>query len=483
MIDVLGHPAPGPAGTVSGPAGQDGAATYGRVSLARQFLLANLAILVAGTVLAGAWLGQQIEQGVLDRTAAITALYVASAVTPHLESLAHQAHLGPADMAALDSLVTDTPLGQRVVAFKVWSPDGEVLYSPHRELVGQRFEHEHGLARALAGEVSATLSALDEPENVYERQRWSRLVEVYAPVRVAAGGPVIAVAEFYQLPDDLEAELADARLRAWAVVAGIGLVTYLLLAGIVKRGSDTIARQQAVLRRQVAELREVLQQNGRLHRRVRQAAGRTTALNEQALRRVSADLHDGPGQALALALLRLDALRAPGESNGAGSDFAVVHGAVRDALTEVRAISAGLRLPELAPLSVGEVAERAVRDHERRSGTRVELRLSDLPRAVPLPVKIALLRTLQEALSNATRHGGGVGVVAQLWAAGERLCLLVSDRGPGFVPGRAEPSGHLGLAGMRERAELLGGRFAIESAPGHGTTVRVWWPVGEELEG
>src|SRR5215510_10108972 len=130
MIDVPWHPAPGPAGTASGPARRDGAATYGRVSLARQFLLANLVILVAGTVLAGAWLGQQIEQGVLDRTAAITALYVASAVTPHLETLAHQAHLEPADMAQLDSLVTDTALGQRVVAFKVWSPEGEVLYSP-----------------------------------------------------------------------------------------------------------------------------------------------------------------------------------------------------------------------------------------------------------------------------------------------------------------------------------------------------------------
>ena len=83
----------------------------------------------------------------------------------------------------------------------------------------------------------------------------------------------------------------------------------------------------------------------RLQERVRLAAGRTTALNEQALRRISADLHDGPGQALALALLRLDSLESPADARS--TDFATVHGAVRDALNEVRSISAGLRLPEL----------------------------------------------------------------------------------------------------------------------------------------
>jgi signal transduction histidine kinase len=464
---------PGPAGGVL--------AGYRRLSLARQFLLASLVVVVAGTVITGAWVGEQIESGVLSRTAAITALYVDSIVTPHLQGLAHEPRLDPADMAALDGLVTDTPLGQRVVAFKVWSPDGEVLYSPNRSLVGRRFERDAGLVHALAGEVTADISTLQEPENEYERQRWSRLVEVYAPVRQTAGGPIIGVTEFYQLPDELEAEIAGARLRSWAVVAGIGLATYLLLAGIVRGGSDTIARQQQALHRQLAELGRMLDQNRRLHERVRQAAGRTTALNERALRRISADLHDGPGQALALALLRLDALRAPHDSpTGQPSpDFAVVQAAVRDALAEVRAISAGLRLPELAPLSVAQVAERAVRDHERRSGTPVRLTTEAVPDAAPLAVKIALLRTLQEALSNATRHGGGAGVTVRLWSDGDLLCVAVSDRGPGFRFEAVDATRGLGLAGMRERAELLGGSFAVRAAPGRGATVRACWPLGQ----
>jgi signal transduction histidine kinase len=58
----------------------------------------------------------------------------------------------------------------------------------------------------------------------------------------------------------------------------------------------------------------------------------------------------------------------------------------------------------------------------------------------------------------------------------------VADDGPGFNPDAAARSGRLGLAGMRERAELLGGSFEVDSAPGAGTTVRVWWPLSGRAE-
>ena len=306
---------------------------------------------------------------------------------------------------------------------------------------------------------------------------------MYAPVRQDSDGRVIAVDEFYLLPDALEQDIREAQLRSWAVVGGIGLLTYLLLAGIVKRGSDTIRRQQRELQRR-------LDQNLQLHERVRQAARRTTALNEQSLRRISADLHDGPGQALALALLRLDALQTPCALHEfrddrvcirTRADFATIHSAVRDALTDVRAISAGLRLPELERLTLAEVASRAIDDHERRALMHVERQLDGLPEQAPLAIKIALLRTLQEALSNATRHGRGADVRVQLTCSGDKLQLCVSDSGPGFDPRSVEGSGRLGLAGMRERAELLGGGFEVHSEIGHGTSVRVYWPLATRV--
>jgi signal transduction histidine kinase len=303
---------------------------------------------------------------------------------------------------------------------------------------------------------------------------------VYAPVRNAQD-EVPAVVEFYQTPDELDAEISAARRESWGVVAAVMLAMYVLLAGIVKRGSDTIARQQRVLsgqevalRRRVRELSELLAQNARLHDRVRQAAGRTTSLNEQALRRIGADLHDGPGQALGLALLRLDQLDAMGTDP---ETLFIVRAAMQDALGELRAISTGLRLPELGPLDVEGVATRAVTAHARRGGTAADLQLETLPTEVPLPVKITLFRALEEALSNATRHGLGRGVVARVQGEADGLRLTVSDRGPGFCPTAERPDGHLGLANLRERAELLGGTFEVRSAPGQGTTVVLWLPL------
>ena len=444
-------------------------------SLAQQYLVASLAVVLAGVLVTGAWIGHQIEESVLDRTASITALYVDSVLNSNLQALARDDRwLTPADTAALNHLVSDTGLGQGVVLFKIWSLDGRVLYSPDQSLVGQKFPLDAGLTQASRGEVAADISQLDEPENTNERQRYNRLVEVYAPVRQDANGRVIAIDEFYLLPDALDAEVREAQLRSWGVVGAVGLVTYLLLAGIVKRGSDTIRRQQAELQRR-------LDQNVRLHESVRQAAGRTTALNEQALRRISADLHDGPAQALALALLRLDSLRTPfggaEPDQQTRQDFATVHDAVRDALGDLRAISAGLRLPELGPLTVSEVAARAIDEHERRTHQTLTRHFESVPEQAPLAIKIALLRTLQEALSNATRHGHGADVRVELRGDQDGLHLTVSDHGPGFDPSVETSSSRLGLAGMRERAQLLGGTFEVESVPNSGTTLRVYWPV------
>ena len=159
------------------------------------------------------------------------------------------------------------------------------------------------------------------------------------------------------------------------------------------------------------------------------------------------------------------------------ADFETVHSAVRDALSDLRSISAGLRLPELEGLTVAEVALRAIDDHQLRSGVTVQRQLESLPEQAPLAVKIGLLRTLQEALSNATRHGKGADVRVELSGAGDRLWLRVSDHGPGFDPKQAGGSGGLGLAGMRERAEVLGGAFDVDSCPGVGTTVQACWPL------
>jgi signal transduction histidine kinase len=447
-------------------------------SLARRFLLASLLVLVVGGLVIGWWVGGQLERGIIDRTASITGLYVDSFIEPHLESLSSGEWLSSDDVNALDELVRDTAFGQRVVALKVWRPDGVIVYSPDKSLVGQSFPIEDGLAAALEGTVVADMSNLDANENVGEQARgFSRLLEMYVPVRERGGDRIMAVAEFYQLPTDIEQQVWNAQLQSWVVVAGAVALAFLLLFGIVRGGSNTIATQELALRRQVSELSALLDQNERLRARVRTAAERTTTLSERNLRRISADLHDGPGQMLALALLRLDQLRGAPAGPARDTEVAELKAALDEALTDMRAIAAGLRLPELNALSAADAVRRAVDDHARRTGVAVALNTQTEGEHVPLPTKIALFRAVQELLSNATRHGLGRDVSLELAPDGDQLRLTVSDGGPGMAGGRDPGATHLGLAGIREQAELLGGSFELSERAGGGTVATVRWPV------
>jgi signal transduction histidine kinase len=242
----------------------------------------------------------------------------------------------------------------------------------------------------------------------------------------------------------------------------------------VRSGNNTINRQQKALRDQVDELQGLLDQNEQLRGRVKTAAERTTTLSERNLRRISSDLHDGPGQMLALAMLRLERLQA---QPTAAAEYDELRAALTDALRDMRAIAAGLRLPELEGLSTADTVRRVVDDHVRRSGTHVDLVMSDDVGEAPLPTKIALFRALQELLSNSTRHGGGSDVTVNVSSSGGRLRAAVSDSGPGFDGDLVGAEGHLGLAGIREQAELLGGTFSVEPRDHGGVTVTVMWPL------
>ncbi len=459
---------------------------FSRLSLAQRFMLASLFIVVSGMVGVGWWVGQQIETGVVDRTSATTALYVDSFVAPQLQQLATSDSLTPDHVAALDQLLRQTDFAKQIVSFKIWDTQGRVLYSNLPGNVGQVFPVQGNLARATRGWVAARISDLQDDENVVERQSQTRLLEVYSPVRLQGTNRVIAVAEFYQTVGALQGDIDSAQRQSWLLFGGVTVVMYLLLAGFVQRASNTIAHQQKELAHQVNRLSDLLAQNAELHERVRRAAARTAALNERFLRRISADLHDGPVQDMSLAVLQLDKAMARAEKvranggNHAGEDHDLnaISQSLSHALHEVRAISAGLGLPQLQSLTVAETVERVVRSHERRTNTQVTLTTKNLPDEAPLPVKITLYRLVQEALSNAFQHAGGVGQQVSVASLDGQLEIQISDSGPGLNGIRESEWGeHLGLVGMRERVESLGGTFHIESRPNRGARVSALLPL------
>ena len=452
------------------------------LSLARRFLIVSLALVVVGGVSLGWVLGQLIETSAINDTTSVTALYVESFVTPDLQSLATSSSLTQPEIDSLQTLLGSPALRQRIVTFRIWSTSGQILYSPIPQLMGRTFAMDGDRGRAAQGAVTGDISNLTDPENLYERQHWSHLLEIYMPIRASGSSLIIAIAEVYQLPDDLENQVNHDRLMAWGLVAGAALLAFLALALVVHRGSEKIISQDSELRKKVRQLSTLLDQNAGLHDRLRRAAARTTALNELERRRIGSDLHDGPSQTLAFAMLRLDAVegRLEETGQGGGQELGSVRGALADALGEMRTIAAGLRTPELERATPAEIVRRAVVDHERKAGTHATFDVKGIPDLAPLATKIALYRILSEALSNAARHGGGAGVAVRVTDSGDGNRMAeVSDKGPGFDVRQRPIGGHLGLAGMRERAELLGGRLELESSAEGGTHVRAILPLTE----
>jgi signal transduction histidine kinase len=136
-----------------------------------------------------------------------------------------------------------------------------------------------------------------------------------------------------------------------------------------------------------------------------------------------------------------------------------------------------LQLPEVENLSTSEIAARAVRDYERKTGAKSVLVCSGAPVEGSLPVKIALYRLLQESLANGFRHANAAEQRVTLSRANGQLIVEVRDSGPGFGASELADHGRIGLAGMRGRVEALGGSFEVHSAPGRGTTVKASLPA------
>lgn len=208
----------------------------------------------------------------------------------------------------------------------------------------------------------------------------------------------------------------------------------------------------------------------------RQASERLLTVEEDERRRIALELHDGVGQVLTAMTLTLDAA---GGSLGPRAKAQRVSAARRmaaTALAEVRHLAHRMR--------PGRLEERgltaAIRDLAGQSGFPVRVHVD--PQLDPMPaleptMTVGVYRIVQEALANAARHSGAPVAHVSIGLRDRHLIVLVSDEGCGFNPRAAVDPG-IGLAGMYERAELLGGTLSIQSAEGRGTSVALDLPLG-----
>lgn len=195
--------------------------------------------------------------------------------------------------------------------------------------------------------------------------------------------------------------------------------------------------------------------------------------------RLSHDLHDEIGQKLIALKLRLQLSRLPGATSEATHAESVE--LLDTVIQEVRAMSHAVRpapfdegqlIPALTALARAEAA---------RAGLCVLVDALDIDVPVSHDVELACYRVVREAIANIVKHARARHVAVSVHHDEGRLAVSVVDDGRGFavapVSRQAVGQGRLGLVGMSERAERVGGRVSIESTPGHGTTVTCLLPL------
>lgn len=231
-----------------------------------------------------------------------------------------------------------------------------------------------------------------------------------------------------------------------------------------------IARQIGVA---IENVRLQQQEEARLRSYVREI----TRAQEEERRRVSRELHDGTAQDLVLLGRLLDELIDEARAERRSSaELLRVRETSREILDSVRRFSRDLRPSVLDDLGLIPALEWLVADLMDRQDISAQFQQDGEPRRLAAETELALFRITQEALNNVQHHAHAEAVRVRISFNGEEVALTVEDDGRGFDPASLSAlarSSRLGLLGMRERAQLVGGRMSVESRPGEGTRVAV----------
>ncbi|MHC5211411.1 MAG: sensor histidine kinase [Planctomycetota bacterium] len=316
--------------------------------------------------------------------------------------------------------------------FRVWVDDEPVLWPG--EWSGELRTHLVDLGRLPWGRHEVAVEAVDGLGNRSERR--SKEFDVEPPT--------------WLRPPVLLSMVAVALALGWIVAA-----------------DRSRRRERRAAQRAQAELAERL---GVLARKL-------LSSQEDERKSISRELHDDLGQLLTAVCLDLQHAE---RSGGDGERReALLRGltTTRTALDRVRELSSLLRPPVLDDLGLEQAVRSLIEEFTTRSGVDVQVEIELGPAPPPDVLAGQVFRIIQEALTNVARHAGAETAYVTLRARPGRLDLAVSDDGRGFDVGTVPMGDWFGLLGMRERAELLGGTFHLESAAGSGTSIRVSIPL------
>lgn len=227
------------------------------------------------------------------------------------------------------------------------------------------------------------------------------------------------------------------------------------------------------------QLRRALEALDRSEQQRRELHSRLVRVQEDERKAVAADIHDEAVQVMTAVSMRLAVLRRRTEDRSMVESMEVLEESVSNATQRLRRL-----LTELHPSALGHEGglRTALREHLERleAETSIVCTLNgQVAEPVSLEARAICFRIAQEALWNVRKHAEAsrVDVLAESRDGG--ILVRIQDDGVGFVPDEVAPppSGHLGLATMKDRTEMAGGWLRLQSEPGQGTTVECWIPT------
>jgi signal transduction histidine kinase len=201
-------------------------------------------------------------------------------------------------------------------------------------------------------------------------------------------------------------------------------------------------------------------------------------------RRIARDLHDEVGQTLTSLLIGFRTITDAESLDAARARSLELRETTSTLLDDIKRLARGLRPSVLDDLGLVPALERLTLDISRVHDVEVSLETAGLSAArLPELVEVTVYRIVQESLNNTVKHAQARTAQVNVTRTGDELVVTIQDDGCGFEAQSAQKlmaDGHLGLAGMRERAALLGGSLLIESKPDAGTLVRARLPIPTE---
>ena len=258
-----------------------------------------------------------------------------------------------------------------------------------------------------------------------------------------------------------------------SIDAADGVVrTYRLRAARVRPGGrDGGDRRQLVFQDLTEEYRE--------RAAVRLYAARLLAAQEEERRHIAHEIHDDPLQRLIHLARRMDRLVVQGGPGPTSTALLETRFELLEIIGRLRDVARGLRPPGLDQLGLVAAVRGLLADVEDVHAVRLDFEVTGTPVRLTADVELGAFRIIQEAVSNVTRHASAHAARVGLHYDEDALRIRVADDGIGFDarPGTGGGGVQLGLVGMRERANLLGGRLVVSSTPGRGTAIEAGLPA------